>query len=255
VLVINNLRFCHTVAYVVLLAWNGPRRDAWPRVGQSRCEGVFVKKSLLTVCLVVASVAGANAATITYTNSAAFFAALGATPFTTETYEGLPVNSIIPPGATVNGITYTSFPAGTSGRIDTFFNSIGDLSLALTGSQSFFLPGQSIDVSFAPTTAIGIFFNVSISPPNSLFIETAVGTAASGPAYDDPFSLYFVGLISDSPFSSARIGATTSAVSGYNLDNLTRATGTTTSVPDPASTMFLLSSTLLAMRVGARCRA
>ncbi len=210
-----------------------------------------MKKSLLAVCLVLASAAGASAATITYTNSAAFFAALGATPITTETYEGLAVNSTIPAGATVNGITYTSFPAGTIGRIDTDFNSIGDRSLALTGSQTFFFPGQSIDVSFAPTTAIGIFFNVSVSPPNSLFIETAVGTAGNGPAYDQS-TFYFVGLISDSPFSSARIGSTTSVPSGFNLDNLTRATGTTTSVPDPASTMFLLGSALLAMRMGAR---
>ena len=207
-----------------------------------------MKKSLLAVCLVLASATGANAATITYTDSTAFFAALGATPFTTETYEGLPVNSTIPAGATVNGITYTSFPAGTSGRID---GTVVNRLLSLTGSQNFFFPGQSMDVSFAPTTAIGVFFNVAVSPANSLFIQTPVGTAFNGPLYDQS-TFYFVGLISDSPFSSARIGSTPSAQSGYNLDNLTRATGPTTPVPDPASTMFLLGSTLLAMHLGAR---
>lgn len=210
-----------------------------------------MKKSLLAVCLVLASAVGANAATITYTNSAAFFAALGATPFTSETYEGLAANTTISAGQTINGITYTSFPAGTSGRIDNIFNRVGDRSLALTGSQTFFFPGQSMDVSFAPTTAIGVLFNVSISPPNSLFIDTAVGTAGNGLAYDQS-TFYFVGLISDSPFSSARIGATTGVPSGYNLDNLTRATGPTTSVPDPASTMFLMGSALLALRLVAR---
>ena len=68
-----------------------------------------MKKALLAGCLVLASAVGANAATITFTDSAAFFAALGANPFTTETYEGLAVNSTIATGATVNGITYTSF--------------------------------------------------------------------------------------------------------------------------------------------------
>jgi hypothetical protein len=199
---------------------------------------------------VLASAVGANAATITYTDSAAFFAALGATPLTIETYEGLATNTTISAGQTVNGITYTSFPPGTSGRIDNLFNRIGERSLAATAPQTFFFPGQSIDVSFAATTAIGVFFNAAVSPPDSLFIETAVGTAGNSLAYDQS-TLYFVGLISDSPFSSARMGATTSASSGYNLDNLTRATGRT-SVPDPASTMFLMGFALVALRIGAR---
>ena len=106
-----------------------------------------------------------------------------------------------------------------------------------------------MDVSFAPTTAIGVFFNVSPSAPNSLFIQTAAGTAGNGPGYDQS-TLYFVGLISDSPFSSARIGATVNAQSGFNLDNLTLATAATP-VPEPAS-MFLLGSGLLALRMRAR---
>lgn len=216
-----------------------------------------MKKSLLAVCLVLASAAGANAATINYTDSAAFFAALGATSFTTETYEGLALNSTISAGATVNDVTYVSFPAGTSGRIASNYAAIGVQSLALTGSPNvsdFFLPGQSIDVSFAPTTAIGIFFNSFETPTGSLFIRTEAGDSAGNGAAYDLARFYFVGLISDSPFSSATIGATSGALSPYNLDNLTRATGTTTSVPDPASTMFLLGSALLAMRMGARRR-
>ena len=214
-----------------------------------------MKKSLLAVGLVLASAAGANAATITYTDSAAFFAALGATPFTTETYEGLPVDSTIPAGATVNGITYTSLPSGTSGRIASNYGAIDALSLASTGTpgiSDFFFPGQSVDVSFAPTTAIGVFINVGASPSGSLFIQTAVGTAENDQPTTNQQTLNFLGLISDSPFSSARIGVTTSATSGYNLDNLTRAAIPTTPVPDPASTMLLLGSTLLALRMGAR---
>lgn len=221
------------------------------RVNQSVRE-VVVKKSLLAGCLVLASVVGANAATITFTNSTEFFAALGGTPFTTETYEGLAVNSTISPGATVNGITYTSFPGASSGRIDRSIDSnyaaIGEQSLARTGipglTDFFFV--ESIDVSFAPTTAIGVFFNIATVMEDAFFIETAVGPVFNDAACN---GLCFLGLISDSPFSSARIGSTTGA-SGYNLDNLTLATRATP-VPDPASTMFLLGSALLALRLAA----
>ena len=207
-------------------------------------------KCALAFCVLLASAVAADAATITYTSSADFFAALGATATTTETYEGLPANSTIAAGDTVNGITYVSFPSGTSGRIDADFNAIGDQSLALTGSQQFFFPGQSINTSFAPTTAIGIFFNVSLSTPNSLFIQTPVGRAGNSAAYDIGSNLYFVGLISDTPFSSATIGSVNAAASGYNLDNLTLAPAATP-VPEPAS-MLLLGSGLVALRMRAR---
>jgi hypothetical protein len=209
-----------------------------------------VKKYLVALSVLLTSAVGANAATIPFTSSAAFFAALGATPSTTETYEGLNANDTISPGDTLNGITYVSFPTGSVGRIDTDFNSLGTQSLALQGSQTFFFPGQSIDVSFAPTTAIGIFFNVQPSPTNSLYIQTAVGSAGNGAAYDQD-TFFFVGLISDTPFGSATIGATTAATSGFNLDNLTRATAAVSTVPEPAS-MLLLGSGLLALRMRTR---
>ena len=205
-------------------------------------------KRVLAFCVLLASAVSADAATISYTSSAAFFAALGGTPATTETYEGLPVNTIIAAGETVNGITYAGFPPGSSGRVDTNFQSIGDQSLALAGPVEFFQPGQSLDISFAPATAIGIFFNVVTSPPNSLFIQTPVGSAGNGAVYDQA-TLYFVGLISDSPFSSATIGARPSAGGGFNLDNLTLARAVTTPVPEPASMVLLGSGLLALMRV------
>ena len=69
------------------------------------------------VCLVTLS-GTARADVTTYTNSAAFFAALGGTPFTTETYDGYAVNTLIgttgSPTGTLGPLTY-SFSSPTFG--------------------------------------------------------------------------------------------------------------------------------------------
>jgi hypothetical protein len=189
-------------------------------------------RSVAVGFILLAASTGANAAVITYTNSTSFFNALGSNPFFTETYEGLPVNSTIADGTTINGITYTTFPAGTDGRIDNLYNRIGNQSLALqrgADATAFFLSGDSMTVNFASfENAVGIFFNANPSPVGSLTISTSEGVAGSGAAYD--FStLYFVGLISDTPFSSATIGGGANA-SVFNLDNLTVA-----AIPEPVT--------------------
>ncbi len=174
-----------------------------------------------------------SAATITFTNSAAFNAALTAVPMTVEGYETYPVNSTISNGTLLNGVTYVAFPTGTDGRIDNTFNRIGNQSLALErpGLGDFFFPGDALSLSFSsPVFAVGIFFNVSISPANSLSIATPVGTASTGGPIYDMSTLYFAGLISDVSFTSATIGSSLTS-SGYNLDNLTFTTNQV-SVPE-----------------------
>jgi hypothetical protein len=190
-----------------------------------------------------------------FTSSAAFLSALGSTAIT-ETYESLPLNSLIPAGSTIDGITYTSFPtdadgAEAEGRIDNLFNSLGNQSLALQRDDEdpaltgFFFPGDSMTVSFpSPVDAVGIFFNVGVSPVGSLTVTTTAGSAGNGPSYDVS-TLYFVGLISDTPFTSATIGGDLTVTTGFNLDNLTYAP-----IPEPASLILLATGlvTLAARR-------
>jgi len=213
------------------------------------------KLVLVAVFLTTCSAVTARAATITFTSSAAFFAALGASPSTTETYEGLGVNSIIADGTTVNGITYDSFPANTDGRIDTIYNSIGDQSLALqrgANATAFFIGGDFMTVTFPfAVNAVGIFFNANATPLNSLQIQTTVGNAGNGPVYDQG-TLFFVGLISDTLFNSATIGGLAGS-SSFNLDNLTYAQ--VQAVPDPASTLLLLGTGLAGLAAAHRRRA
>ncbi|MDX1961927.1 MAG: hypothetical protein SFX18_02160 [Pirellulales bacterium] len=180
----------------------------------------------------------AVAATSTYTSSADFFTALGATPFVTETYESYPINSTIPAGTLLNGINYDSFPIGADGRVDNNYNRLGDASLALQrglNSFAFFFPGESFSVTFEnPVYGVGIFFNVVESPVDSLFINTPVGNALTGGATYDQGTLYFAGLISDTPFSSVTIGGDATIGSGYNVDNLTYVTNP---IPEPSAWM------------------
>lgn len=164
----------------------------------------------------------ASAAVVTYTNSAAFLAALGgASAVTTEGYENLAPNSTIPNGATVNGLTYSGF-SRAGGRVDNSYNRIGNLSLAMStaaGGPDFFQPGEGFTVDFGgAVSAFGLFFNIGLAPAGTLSVSTAEGTAFNGPAYDQS-TLFFVGLISDTPFSTATILGV-STVSGYNVDNL-----------------------------------
>src|SRR5260370_30393800 len=96
-----------------------------------------VSPFLLALALPVAGISG----TVTYTSSTSFFTAPGANPFTTETYEGLTLNSVIPNGSTVDNLTYTGFPR-QGGRIDNTYNRIGNQSLAVQRTPNFFLASE-----------------------------------------------------------------------------------------------------------------
>jgi hypothetical protein len=88
--------------------------------------------------------------------------------------------------------------------------------------------------------SVGIFFNVGVSPVNSLQILTTVGNAGNGPAYDQS-TLYFVGLISDSAtFNSATFQRLNTITTGFNLDNLSYGNAVTAAaVPEPTSLLLL----------------
>lgn len=207
-----------------------------------------MKFVVIVVGVLLAVATSASATTITYTSSAAFLSALGSSAIT-ETYEGLPLNSLIPAGSTVDNITYVSFPLDTSGRIDNLFNSIGNQSLALQrgdDNTAFFLPGESMTVTFpSPVDAVGIFFNVGVSPVGSLTVMTTAGTAGNGPSYDVS-TLYFVGLISDTLFTSATIGGDLDVTTGFNVDNLTYAPVEAAPIPEPVS-VVLVTTGLVAL--------
>lgn len=230
---------------------------------------------LLAATLVPVAVGSARADVMTYTDGAAFQAALAGT-IATQGYEGTGVNSTIPQGGNFGGVVYT-FSAPTlggsqaTGRIDGVVPGylplvgLGTQSLAVfrtttafgePSNQSFFYPGESITLTFpTPVRAVGIYFggfDPGPGPGNThagdFFIQAAGGQAGNGlnavPGTPVPGggplnpTLYFVGLTSTVPFTTAVIGGIDRGTNGgFNLDNLTTATALATpaAIPEPGT--------------------
>lgn len=175
----------------------------------------------LAASLVVPSTVAAQA---TYTSHSAFLAALGGAP-QVESFDYLARDTRIAAGTTIGGVTFTSFPVGTSGRVDAKYLHLGTHGLGVhdpyDASFDYFAPDETFSVSFAtPVRAVGIFVNALPSPAGSFGIVTPVGTAASAATYSLG-GLYFVGLLSTTTFTTATIGGLSgSGASGFTVDQL-----------------------------------
>jgi hypothetical protein len=208
-----------------------------------------IRKLLTTVFFLTSS--QALAGIVTYTSSAAFQAALAGSTTTVEDYGAFSAGVLINPGTTLDGITYDAFNLqglGTQGVITNQFNSFSGVSLGgwqSGGAHEFFFDGNSIDISFAPAFAIGVFFNVNANSGN-FGIHTSIGDATTGSASYDTSSFVFVGLISTDAFTSAELFSNSggAGTASFNIPAIIRAEAP---APEPASmTVTALGVGLLA---------
>ena len=183
----------------------------------------------------------ALAGTITYTSSTAFEAALAGGPTQVENFSSFTNQELIAPGSTLNGITYASFDIahGTEGVISNQFDSFSGLSLGgyqSGGAAEFFFDGDSMVIDFAPTYAIGVFFNVNANS-GTFGIDTSSGDATTGSGSYDTSTFVFAGLISTTPFTSAEIFSTSGGdgTASYNIPEIAL---TEVQTPEPASIGF-----------------
>lgn len=207
-----------------------------------------IRKLLTTVFFLTSS--QALAGIVTYTSSAAFQAALAGSPTTVEDYGAFSAGTLINPGTTLDGITYDAFNLqglGTQGVISNQFNSFSGVSLGgwqSGGAAQFFFDGNSIDISFAPAFAIGVFFNVNANS-GTFGIHTSVGDATTGSAAYDISTFVFVGLISTDAFTSAELFGNSggAGTASFNIPEIIRSDA----APEPASmTVTALGVGLLA---------
>ncbi len=177
---------------------------------------------------------------LTFTSSAAFNTALNGAPTTVSNYGTSTAGTVIAPGTTLEGITYSSFTllgsSTQSGFISNQFNSFSGLSFGAdesNGAAQFFFDGDSFTADFAPSFAIGVFFNVNANS-GTYRIATSVGDASTGSGSYDTSTFVFAGLISTTPFTSATISSDSggAGTASYNIPEIVLSSAF---VPEPAT--------------------
>jgi hypothetical protein len=206
-----------------------------------------------------------NAALVTYTDQAAFMAALPGTA-TTLDFESVTAPFIINSGDTLDGITF-NYNFGPGQQVDMQVSSSTETGYATTSGTNFlgttdadiFLDGDDFTMDFAAASAIGLYIITAETPNFTLFDDDIQLTAGGGKALldvdavqstlSDDSLVYFIGLINTTGnFTTASL-LTHNSSEGflYNIDDIT-----TSAVPLPGA--FWLFGSGLAGLIAVRRR-
>lgn len=225
----------------------------------------FILASLALAFANSASAATPNAATQSYTQYSQFVTATAAQNTIANALDYFTATTDINSGNTINGITYSfdiynradlNQAHGTVGQVE--YNAWSGFKPILTppGIGTAFQPGSGIrddkiTLSFsAPINSFGVSLSIA---PSSLFqiVTNAPSTSiyATIASYGDLGAGYaygFLGLVSDSPFTSVTLSGGNkyqgrAGLAPYSGWDVTRVTyGTIPAVPEPSGLMLLL---------------
>ncbi len=207
---------------------------------------------ILATILSMASVGICHAAAVAYSDQASFFSALPGGSQTLD-FESLSSGTLIPSASVVGGTTFTYSISGLDMIVASDFDTTsGSNSLGLNDAGNFnqFVAGDEFDLSFSsPVNALGIFF-ITGDPTfaGDIQLITGVGTALNSAVEEltlaDGGLAYFLGLTSDSSFSSAMIRFDPLSIGAilYNVDDIT--TATVSAVPVPGTLLLFISGLL-----------
>ena len=210
---------------------NAARRTYLPRLHRVAAILIFCAAGLMT--------GPAFAVTSTYTDSATFLAALPG-PATTETFDGLSAGD---PVGTLGNITFGESVPGESLIVTDFYSAPSDpLMLGLTNLDEAFQDGDVLDLVFGtPVNAIGMFVVTSdFAALDEILLSVGGGGLVGNSATEetvlaDGGLVYFLGIISDTPFSGATLDFANDGEVNfvYNVDSVT------TAVPEPSTAVFV----------------
>ena len=220
----------------------------------------FAFSVALATAIQLSTAVFARAATITYTNQAAFAAATNGITFTTVDFEGLaPDASFIfeptPPGVTLMGANFTiDHSTGNNGNLFAIGDGFYYAGNSVLSSQESTVVANNIVITF-PATETAVSLNLgSLGAAASWSWALSNGDTGvlSAPAFS---SLSFFGLTSTTPFNTLRLtGPAANPESNdavLNIDNVSFGAGAVATVPEPASMVLVGSALVLA---GARRR-
>jgi hypothetical protein len=211
-----------------------------------------MKKTYLlgALCMLALSVS-ANAAIVTYTDETSFLTALSG-PTSTLDFDSTTAGTLIPSGNSLGGITFTYNIGGLDMKVvDDFDTTSPNNYLGLDDAGNFdqFIDGDEFTLSFStPVSAAGMYFITGDPLINGdIHLVTSVGTALNSSivdiSLDDGGMAYYIGLISDTAFSSAAIQYDAGGGGNFlfNVDDIT-----TSAVPIPGA-IWLFGSGLLGL--------
>jgi hypothetical protein len=199
-------------------------------------------KSLLCTVGLLTITGTASATLLTFTDQAAFLAALPG-PANTLNFDTLAAGTTIADGDTVDGISFHYDFGGVQMQVSDGFNTTSSPNFLGTDDADVLQDGDDFDLSFGPVNAIGMFFMTADEMFDNDIILSAAGSSVglnvldAGADLGDGGIPYFLGIIDTAnPFTTASITTIGGGFFLYNVDDITTAV-----VPLPGALWLLLS--------------
>lgn len=196
-----------------------------------------------------------------FTDQLPFLIALPGTPQTVD-FDSLAVNTAIPSGGSVGGVTFTyaldhtaaGGPASVDLKVGSGFSTTSGANyLAADDAANFDLlaDGDAISLSFSATQGVGLYVVTSdLMVDDDVTLTVGVNTvglsAASGVAVGGGSFAYFLGLIDDTTtFTTATLNADSGAPVSFffNIDDIITASEATLSVALDGSNNLVITDT------------
>jgi hypothetical protein len=182
----------------------------------------------LGICATFASgmLTSVSAEPVTFSDQAGFFAALPG-PATTLDFDGLPAGTTIGAESATGGIKFSYDFNGLSMKVTHLYATTSAPNFLGTGDAGMLHDGDNFRISFAPASAIGLFF-ITADPLVDGDITVAAGGATAvlksadvQETLPDGSKVYFLGVIdAEKSMSQAEIEALPGGFFLYNVDDI-----------------------------------